>query len=230
MSTRILIPVNAILGLKSSSLDLVKPARCSRCDAKPADFFETHPLKYQAGMIRSHQFNKKFATTIRFKLRLPLCADCYQANFLEDPVSLAQDRNPLGKIAHLRSLGLTTGSLFAGIAFILLMQVIPLPAVVASIKYFWLYWVGVAALIFGITLGLAQIKNQDIKTSLSAKNYNFKHLRAITLAKIQIEKSESTNIAVILTLENDIWAKECAYNYGWKTENKEPQIEKGESK
>lgn len=230
MTTKILIPAKAIIENRSATLDLAPPARCSRCNAQPANFFETHPLRYKAGMIRYSSINRKYRTNIAFRLRLPLCETCYQVNFLENPDSVDQDKTPLGEIAKWRSIGIKIAALIACFAFILLMKFIPLPAAVSSITYLWLYLIGLSSVLFAIVFGLTHIKNQNIKKRLASANFNVKLHRAIAYEAIQGEDAQPDNPAVFVTLENNAWAKDCADIYGWNFELTDSPSEKEEPK
>ena len=224
MPTRILIPAKDILGIKGNSLDLVQPSRCSRCNSVPASQFETHELVYEAGLIRHRQFGKNFRSKVKFCVRLPLCEPCYQANFIENPDSCQHDPTALGKIAYWRSLGLVTGSLITCLAFILLMKVIPLPAAIPWMQSLWLMLIGLALLIYAITLGAVEIKNRQIRQSLNAENAS-KFRRAELFAKMQLEDPRPMDIAVTATLQNDGWAEECATFKGWTFEKIESKTE-----
>ena len=230
MTSRINIPFKAIENLPSGSLDLVNPNRCSRCNSDSAPYFENHFLKYQGGYIRSHAFKKDFHSTVTFQLRLPICENCYQKNFIEAPETMKHDGGPLAGAARLRAAGIVTGSLVACVAFILLMKVIPLPAVLAAITYLWLYPIGLAALILGITYGLSAIKNQQIESMLKMNNFDIQLHRASVIAKVQFEKPMEDDTSVVVELNNDDWALECAKINGWKSSASETQIEKESEK
>jgi hypothetical protein len=223
MTIRISIPAKIVLENKSGTLDLVYPPRCSRCDAAEATRFETHVLKYEAGLNRFRQINKKFRSAVSFRLRLPLCELCYQANFIENPDSCDRDANPLGRIAHWRSVGIITASLVACLAFIVLMRFIPLPATMPWLQNLWLMQIGLALLIYAITFGAVELKNQKLRQNLVDRQYDAHFHRAEVFAKMQLEDPRPDDVAVIATLENDGWADECADHYGWLCEKLEPE-------
>lgn len=230
MTSKIEIPLKAIRNLSTASLDLITPNRCSRCNANPAPYFESHPLKYQGGYLRTQIIRKVFHYSITFKLRLPLCENCYQHNFIEAPETITKDTGPLAVAARLRSAGILIGSLIACVGFILLMKVIPLPAVLASITYLWLYPIALAALILEITYILTSLKNRHLENMLKKGNYDIQLHRAIVFASTQYNRPTEEDTAVVVELINDGWATECAKINGWKSSALETQKEKDREK
>jgi hypothetical protein len=218
MAEKINIPARVVLENHSATLDLNFPARCSRCNAFPANYYETHQVKYEAGLINNRTFTKKFRTSKKISLRLPLCEACYQANFIENPDSCVKDQNKLGKIAHWHSVCFTTSSLVTGLAFILLMKVIPLPAEFPWLQFLWLMLIGMALLIFAISFGLLQLKNHQLRSSLKELNYDFQLHRAEVFAKMQKDDPQADDVAVTALLQNEDWAQECGDHYGWVCE------------
>lgn len=226
MTTNFYIPVKAIRELPSARLDLLKPARCSRCNDPLAPYFETHNLKYRAGFVRNRTFSRKFQTIISLSLRLPLCEPCYQKNFIEAPETMDKDRNKIARSARWRSFGIGLASIFTGFAFILLMKIVSLPSLISPENDLWLYLIGIAVFIYGFTFGLVEVKNRQLKRSLLADNYDLSLHRATAEAALQAEPPNPEDIAVTIKLENDSWAGECASNYGWEYKLEQPQPEK----
>lgn len=226
MTSQFFIPVKTISELKSDALELTVPARCSRCNKAPAPFFETHPLRFRAGMSRRNTLRRKFSSDVTFRLRLPLCADCYTRNFIEAPETLTRDGGKLGNMARLRSAGIVTASLIACTAFILLMNVLPMPAPLAAVPNLWLYPMGASALVFMLTLGLTALKNRSLKMALQAVKYDIKLHRAYVIAATLPDTPEPSEIAVFVEMENGGWVKETADNHGWDYRVKENQPEK----
>jgi hypothetical protein len=226
MTSQLFIPVKVISELDSATLDLVIPARCSRCNKIPALFFETHSLKFRAGISKKRSLRRKFNSEISFRLRLPLCSNCYAKNFIEAPETLSRDEGKLGELARLRSAGVLTASLFACAAFVLLMNVLPLPASLADISKLWLYPMGVSALLFLITLGLTALKNRSLELTLHNAEYDIKLHRAYVIAATLPEEPVPSDVAVFIEMENDGWVKETAEKNGWDYRFKENQPEK----
>lgn len=226
MTTRVMIPLKDIREAGKNGLDLFPPTRCSRCDDKAAPFFETHEVRYQAGMLKQHSFPRKFRTSIPIRLRLPLCDKCYRQNFMEAPETTGRDKNPLGVFARWRTFGIQVGSIFALIAFLILMDIFKLPSPLAEIRRIWLYPIGASLLVFAATFGSTALKNRNLKNSLALMGYNFKLHRALSFGAIRSEETPDDTAAVSVVLENDTWAGECATNRGWKTQVDGNQPEK----
>jgi hypothetical protein len=210
--------------------DLASPSRCSRCDAANARQFESHPLKYEAGMIGVRQFTRKYRYNIKIRVRLPLCETCYRANFIENSNTCGLDPNPLGKTAHWMSIGITAGSLVACLSFILLMKVIPLPSTIPWIQSLWSILIGLALLIFVIVFGVTELINRKLRLSLNELGYNAQLHRADIYVKMQLEDPQPEDEAVVINMQNDGWAEECAYNHGWVFEKIESKSENLEAK
>jgi hypothetical protein len=225
MTTRIFIPVKSVRGLPSNNLDIDFPKRCSRCDRPSAPCHETHPLHYQAGLVPHHNVRRKFSTDVHFRLRLPLCEDCYRRNFIEVPESVEKDRNPLAAFARWCMVGLRAGILFALAAFLLLLKIFKLPILEAN-PYLWLYLSAAALALIGITALATSLKNRWINQILTNNGYNFKLHRATAFAMLQSQDAAPDDIAVTLELENDGWAGECAKNYSWESQLVDDQPEK----
>lgn len=230
MTTKISIPAGVVLENKPAILNLVFPDRCSRCDAANAGYSETHSIKYEAGLIRYRQFSKRFRFSVSLRIRLPLCETCYRANFLENPDSCKHDPTSLGKVAHWRSIGITTASLVACLAFVLLMKVIPLPAAIPWIQSLWSALIGLAFVLLAITFGLIEFINRNLRRYLSEHNYNAQLHRADINTSIQFDDPQPDDVAVMIHLQNDLWAEECAYHRGWVFEKIESISENVEAK
>ena len=215
MTTILKIPVHFVLENKEETLDLMPGVRCSRCDASPAAYFETHYVKYEAGMVNNRRITKNFRTSARVNLRLPLCESCYQKNFTEDPDSCRNDKNLFARIARWRKLGVNIGSVFAGAAFILLMKVVPLPENIPWLKFLWMILVLIAMIIYAITFGLMELKNRHLLGQLREKKFDFSLKRAEVFAVRQMEDPEPDDVAVTVAVRNDAWAYECAGQYDW---------------
>lgn len=224
MTSRISIPAKTVLDAKLNLLNLNFPGRCSRCDAPDARQRETFVLRYEAGKVPYHQFAKKFRVHKRVRVQLPLCESCYQANFIEAPESCEDDDTALGQFARLRSYGILAGSILGGSAFLFLMKVIPLPASAVWVQYLWLWLAGAALLLFAISFGLTERKNRQLRSQLTQARLH----RANVFAKMQLEDPLPEDEAIVIEMENEAWAAECAAHHCWtcvKVENLENQVE-----
>lgn len=161
-----------------------------------------------------------------FRMRLPLCNDCYKRNFTEAPETTTRDSGELARFARWRTAGLMTGSLIAGVAFILLMNVVPLPGTLAAIEKLWLYPIVLAGVVFAVTFGATKARNRSIENNLVAANYDIKLHRAYVIASTQPEIPTESDFAVFIELDNDGWARECAEHNDWEYRIKENQPEK----
>jgi hypothetical protein len=218
MTTRINIPVENVLNHKDKPLDLIFPTRCSRCNASGAGHFESHLLKYKAGMNQRHVLNNRFRVNQKVCLRLPLCESCYQANFIEAPDSFINEVDTFGNIAHWRSAGMKVTAVTAGAGFILLTRIFKLPADLPWMQYLWAMLLGTALVIIALISGLTELKNRKIRSVLNENKYDFCLKRAVVIERNQIEDPQGKETALTILMENDPWAEECADHYGWDFE------------
>jgi hypothetical protein len=226
MTSRIEIPFCAIEKLEPAVLNLNTPARCSRCAAQPAQFIETHSVKYQAGFIRSRTVVHKFKMERSVSLQLPVCEHCHQMDFIEAPESMLRGSDSFAIVAQRRSAGIISASLIACIAFILLMKIIPLPSAPSWLGSLWLYLAAVSVLGLLATNFLVSRINRKIRTQLQKNGYDIKLHRAAVTAKMQYEQPAAGDTAIVLQLENDSWAFECAEKFGWRCSKLENHPEK----
>jgi hypothetical protein len=166
-------------------------------------------------MVQNRRISKNFRTSVKITLKLPLCEQCYAANFIEKPDSFIEDHTALGRFARGRKFGINLGSVFAGATFILLMKLFPLPEDVPWLQYLWMILVVIAMAIYGITFGLTELKNRKLRKQLKESGYNTSLRRAEVFAVKQQEDPEPDDVAVTIALNNDAWAKECAHSYRW---------------
>lgn len=226
MTSRIEIPFRAIEDLEPGILDLIAPARCSRCGTQPAQFIETHPLKYQAGFIRSRTMFHKFKVEKSIRLQLPVCERCHQMDFTEAPESMLRGSDSYAVMARRRSAGIISASLIACTAFILLMKVIPLPTAPTWLGSLWIYLAAISVLGLLATNYFVSRENSKIKAQLHKNGYDMKLHRAAVTAKMQYARPAANDPAIVLQLENDSWASECAEKFGWQCTKLENHPEK----
>jgi membrane protein implicated in regulation of membrane protease activity len=215
MTSRIEIPFSAIEDLDPAVLDLGIPARCSRCNTHPALFIETHPLKYQAGFTRSRTMFHRFKVEMSIRLQLPICERCHQKDFTEAPDSMLHGSDMYAGMARRRSAGIISASLIACAAFILLMKIIPLPPVPSWLGSLWIYLAAVSVLVLLATNFFVSRENNKIKAQLQKNGYDLKLHRADVTAKMQYERQAAGDTAIVMQLENDSWAADCAEKFGW---------------
>lgn len=222
MTPQVSIPAKTILEMSAKTLDLDFPARCSRCDAAKAPFFETHPLHYRADLMPNRNVAHRYRINKTFSLRLPLCETCYRASFIEDPESCTGDDTSLGKIARIRSACIKIAAAIALVGFVLLMDLLP----ISSVPFLWLYviltGVGLLAIVFGGTA----LYGRKLRKTLPFAAYNLRYPRAIVYEAIETEKPAPGKTAVFLRLTNENWAQECASHQHWKTQSTNSPSEK----
>ncbi len=226
MTIQVSIPAKDILALEKDSLDLTAPRRCSRCDNPHAPFFETHPLRYRADLMPNRNVAHRYRINKSFRLRLPLCEKCYRASFIEDPETFTADKTRLGKIARLRSACIKIAAGIALIGFVLLMDILPLPAVLADIPFFWLYIILGGVALLALVFGATALLGRSIQRSLGPSDYNLRYPRAVAYETIETEKPSPSKTAIFLRLANETWATECAHANHWKYESTDLPSEK----
>ena len=222
MTLQISIPAKTVLAINSKTLDLDFPARCSRCDAPRAPFFETHPLHYRADLMPNRNVAHRYRINKTFKLRLPLCETCYRASFMEDPESCTDDATSLGKIARIRSMCIKIAATIALVGFVLLMGILP----ASQIPFLWLYVILVGVGLLGIVFGGTAFYGRQIRKNLPITNYVIRYPRAIVYEAIETEKPGPGKTAVFLRLKNEGWAQDCANQQHWNISSTDSPSEK----
>lgn len=218
MTLKLTVPYKTIAGLNGKDLEVHHPARCSRCNSDTADFFATYSTVFQAEKIKHKQIGQKYRIKIKYRLRLPLCEDCYKADFLLSPDDCAKDDTPQGKIAHRFSLGLSIGAIFAAAGFLLETGLIPETATTAGIKSYWWLPAGIGLLIVTVVWFFQHQEQAKIKKELEAKNFDFSHsVRAELRSTIIDEQPGDEDAALEIIMPNESWANEFAQEYQLKT-------------
>ncbi len=220
MPLKIMVPARELMELPQDSLDLETINRCSRCDRAPAEFFESHRLKFNIGHRSTHLLGKKFSFSKKYVLKIRVCESCYQSDFLTHPEALKDDKTPLGSVAKAQSLVWMVGSLLAGAGFLLLTPIVPDVPELQAIKAAWRLPV-IAGVLVLLLAWLYQRKQQGIVLSQLEKNTsNFQpHPRAAIESRIVTSSNHLDEIALRITFENEAWAAETAEYFHWKTEN-----------
>ena len=152
MPLKIVIPARIILEQKDGILRLDQPLACSRCGRTPADNFESHRLKLRAGLKHDPLPGRRYKLDHNYTLKIPLCARCYQMNYLEAPETLTGDANSLGRLSQLQNLLRTLGGVIAALGLLLLTPFIPAITSLAAVKSHW--WIPMAAGVGLVLLGL----------------------------------------------------------------------------
>ncbi|MCX6056439.1 MAG: hypothetical protein NTZ74_16310 [Chloroflexi bacterium] len=227
MSTKIMIPAGIIHGLKKTPLVLDFPMRCSRCDVEPAEYLETHRLKFRVGYQKTHLYGKKYHLTSNYLLKIRVCESCYLSDYLTHPETLDRDETPQGRIARIHTTSWTLGSLLSAAGFLLLTPIIPEIPAFQLIKTLWQIPVILGVLTLLLTW-LSQRKQQILvlkkleKYEKDLKTYARAEVRTPILSDI----NDMDAIAVEIRLDNDRWATETADFHLWSAEAFTPTIEK----
>lgn len=219
MSIKITVPYKTIAGLNGQDLEVHLPARCSRCGAVPANFYATHSASFQADRIKHRQIGRKYRIRIKYRLRLPLCENCYRADFLLSPDDCAKDDTLQGKIAHRFSIGLSIGAAFAAVGFLMETGLIPETASTAVFKSFWWLPAGIGLLIVAVVWFLQHREQEKIRAELEAKKFDFSRSTRAELRSAILEtqpKDDDTVLEVILP--DETWANEFAREYQFASE------------
>ncbi len=214
MSIRLSIPYKIISSLDGKSLEIHQPSRCSRCNAENALYFVTYPADFYGERIPHRQIGRKYRTHIHYRLRFPVCEDCYKADFLNTTDNFVKDNTPLGRIAKRFSTGLTIGALFAALGIVFTTGLIPNTAAISAIKGYWWIPAGIGVLIVAVVWFLQNQTQSKIRAELQEKHYDFSLSQRLETIKFNIDaKPKDDDIVLKLSLMNESWAKEFGQAY-----------------
>ena len=223
MSLILDVPISDILKASERTLVLAHPQRCSRCGSPTAGEYDIRRLRVLARPQRSSFGRVRFRYTYPYQLKIQVCADCRQADYVTHPEQVKGDATPLGKIAHLQSLGLTTGGIIAALGILFNTPMIPAIGVLSTLKQYWMY---IAAVGVVITLSMWLYQSQVQKrtaANLTARGYNIEaHPRAEIRTPALNDETDPNAIPLEIRLADDEWAKDCAESHGW-TSHPDPE-------
>ncbi len=210
------IPASEILQAQNKDITLSLGERCSRCESSPADYFEVHHLYYRQKMKHEHLIGKKFQVSRRYWLKLSICENCFQADYLTHPELLDRSAPGLGRIAKFHSVTWTVGALLAAIGFFALTPFVPDSGIFSSIKELWQYPVVVGVIVLLLTW-LSQHKYQT-KTmhhlEQAAPKYHPKPRTEVRTPILDYGAADS-EICLEIKMNNEPWAIEVAEKNGW---------------
>ncbi|KAF0112246.1 MAG: Uncharacterized protein FD147_307 [Chloroflexi bacterium] len=219
MSIKVMIPASSMIDIKNTTLLLDSPQSCSRCDQLPADFFESHRLKFRAGYQKTHIFGKKYKVENNYTLKIRVCETCYQADYLTNPEMLDRDATTQGRIAKFHSIAWTLGGLLAAAGFLLLTPIIPDTPALKPFKDLWQAPVAVGVLVLFLTW-LSQRKQQSL--ILHALDSAGKDIRSYSRAEVRTpilaDENDLSAVALEIKFDNEVWAMETAAIHHWLTE------------
>jgi hypothetical protein len=219
MAVKIMVPASAILENKEKTLVLDTPLRCSRCNRTPADFFESHRLKFRAGYTKTHLLGKKYAASREYTLKLRVCETCYQTDYLTAPETLDRDNTPLGRTAKRHSTAWMLGGLAAAVGFLLLTPIVPDTPALVVIKRLWQIPVVLGVLILLFTWLSQHAQQARVSKALHEAGQILQVVfRAEVRTPILADAQDGSVIALEIKLENELWAEECAGAKHWQAE------------
>lgn len=219
MPLKIVIPARIILEQKDAKLKLDQPRTCSRCGNTPADYIESHRLKLRAGLKHNPLPGKRYKLDHNYTLKLPLCARCYQLNFLEAPETLTGDANTLARLSQMQNLLRTLGGIIAALALLLLTPFVPATNPFAGVKAQW--WIPMTAGVGLVLLGLySQVTAQmKLRRQLeSTGELDLTLTRAEVRTPLYAVPEDLNQVALEIKVENERWAQECAAYYHFHIE------------
>jgi hypothetical protein len=210
------VPVSSILSAQRNEVVLDKPTRCSRCGALPAAQFDIRRLRVLARPQRSSFGRVCFGYTHPYQLKLRVCENCRQADYVTHPEEVKHDKTTLGRVARLQSLGLTVGGIIAALGILFNTPMIPALGVLTPLKQNWMY-VALAGLVVTLVMWFYQnLVQKRTAAELAAQGYNIKdNPRAEIRTPALEDETDSTVICLEIRLADHDWAKECAESHDW---------------
>jgi len=226
---KLLVPLKEVQTALSDGLVLDHPARCSRCGALPAEYYESHKLRLRAGRKRMGLYRQQYNVNQPYRLRIRVCESCYRADFVGFSEEFENDHTPLGRLTRIYSRLYTVGAVIACAGLLLMTRIIPVDSTLGSLKDYWPYLVGTGgAVIIGVWLHLrnTQRKIRDaLETSTPPHN---PRPRAEVRTPVLDNLDDPRVSALEIRLSDEEWANECASQKHWATEIYESQIIQGE--
>lgn len=219
MSIKVMVPASDIIALKNHTLLLDTPQRCSRCNLVPANYYETHRLKFRVGYRNTHLYGKKYKIADNYLLKIRVCETCYQTDYLTHPEMLDRDTTVQGRIAKFHSIAWTLGGMLAAVGFLLLTPIIPETPAFQPIKSLWQVPVILGVLTLFLTW-LSQRKQQNrVLHELENSGTDFQSRQRVEVrTPILVDDKDLSVIALEIKLDNAAWAEETAKYYHWLTE------------
>ena len=216
MPILISIPASEIVGLKKKVLVLDSSGSCSRCGAKPTDFYEVHRLNYRVGEHKNRLVGSKWRKSYEYRLKIAICETCYQSDFLTHPELLDHNGSQLSRIARLHSFSWTFGALITGLGFVLLTPIVSETAFFQPLRALWQLPVGLGVLVLLLTWFSQRKYQNKVLHELEKINLHFMpHSRAeVNSIKLDTEEDLS-KIVLQIKMENEAWAEQVATARGW---------------
>lgn len=219
MALKLLVPLERVQQVLGDFLVLDHPARCSRCDTVPAEFYETHKIRLRIGAKRPGLYRQGYRVNRQYYLRIRVCENCYQADFAAHPEEFERDDTSLGRLARTYDRLYMIGSLIAAVGILLMTNLVSSQSFLGPVKPYWPYITGPGMLIaLGAWLHQRR-RGSRILDGLDAAGLNAQqNPRARVLTPVLEQEDDPRAIPLEIILKNEEWAAECAVRYNLSIE------------
>lgn len=218
MSLILEVPVSDIKKSPKSGLVLDYPTRCSRCGRTSAEEYDARKLRILARPRRTSFGRIRYQYTHPYLLKLRVCSECRQSDYVTHPEEVKTDPTRLGKIAHFQSLGLTVGGTIAALAILFNTPLIPAAGILSVLKQYWMYAAAIGVLLIFVMWFNQNITQKKTAAALIEKGYQVDaHPRAEVRTPALENEPDAAAIPLEIRIADDDWAKECAEHYGWQS-------------
>lgn len=225
----ILVPLKDLPPSPGGSLVLDHPQRCSRCGAATAEFFETHELRLRAGQKRGGYYRPRFELNKPYQLKISVCRDCYESDYLITPETMKRDATPIGRKARTYALLTTIGGTAAALGVLLLTPLVPAVSFLATLKAWWQAIVLLGLLFIFAAWFIQRQQQKRLQAELSAHGVTPEdRTRADVRTPILRANPDEEAIPLEINITDPAWAKECADQHHWIIESRPEERKRGE--
>ena len=229
MPLRILITLNQVQESLASGVLLDYPVRCSRCNAAPADYYESHNLRLRIGRKRPGLYRQAYRINQPYRLQIRICETCYRADFTTNIEEMEKDATPQGKLARLYRRVYTIGGAVACLGLFLMTNFIHPDSNLGNLKMYWPYIVGAGGFIIIAAWLHQRYRMSQVRDELEAAGVSLEsRLRADVHTPVLDDDQDPRGIPLEIGFRNDAWAEECAAHYNFTTEGYTPGIKIGD--
>ena len=225
----ILVPLKDLQPSLGGSFTLDHPQRCSRCGAVPAEFFETHELRLRAGQKRGGYYRPRFELNKPYLLKIRICRDCYESDYLITPETMKRDATPAGRKARGYALLTTIGGTAAALGVLLVTPLVPAVSFLATLKTWWQAIVLLGLLFVFAAWFIQRQQQKHLQAELTAHGVTpAGRARAEVRTPILPANPDAAAIPLEINIADPEWAKECADQHHWKIESRLAEFKRGE--
>ena len=223
-----LVPLDRVQQALASGLVLDHPQRCSRCDAIPAEYYESHSLRLRIGRKRPGLYRQTYNINHAYNLKIRVCETCYLSDFVTSIEELEKDNTPAGRLARIYARAFTIGGVVAGIGLLLMTNLIPADSSLGGVKLYWPLITGVGGVII-ITAWLHQrYRMRKVMEALECAGKTItSQPRAEVRTPVLDDENDPQAVPLEVSLQDEAWLSECAAHYNFLTEDYIP-LEKKE--